>query len=468
MEDSMATGGPTADGTRAARSDPRPALALVPLSCAMAAAAFACLLSWLWKAPCAVPDPFAQFAGRSWVSACYNDTVLLYEGRQLDQGVFPYQPTDGTHRAMEYPVLTGIWMWLVARLSKGVEAIGDGLSGMSSDLAVYFAVGSVLLAAWYLLAVVFTSALCRRRPWDVMIMCASPLLITHALTNWDAIPIALTAGAMLAWARQRPILAGVLMGLGAAAKLYPILLLGPLLVLCLRSGTMPSWFRAAAGAAAAWLAVNLPILVLYPSGWYEFVRLNSTRPPEWDTWYFIVTALTGRNVPAVNQLSLVLFLLACGAIGWFALATRRRPRVAQLAFLVVCAFLLTNKVWSPQYSLWLLPLLVLALPRWVPVLLWQLAEVAVWVLLTPHLGPLNELATSIYPFIAAAIIRDVLLVYLVFLVVRDILRPARDLVRQSGDDDPAGGVLDRSADAWMAPPIGMLFGGRRAQGRSSH
>ena len=35
-----------------------------------------------------------------------------------------------------------------------------------------------------------------------------------------------------------------------------------------------------------------------------------------------------------------------------------------MAFLVVAAFLMTNKVYSPQYVLWLLPLMILARPKW--------------------------------------------------------------------------------------------------------
>ena len=42
------------------------------------------------------------------------------------------------------------------------------------------------------------------------------------------------------------------------------------------------------------------------------------------------------------------------------------------------AFLLTTKVWSPQYSLWLVPLLALARPRWRLTLVWQFSEIAVW------------------------------------------------------------------------------------------
>ena len=59
---------------------------------------------------------------------------------------------------------------------------------------------------------------------------------------------------MLAWARERPVAAGVLIGLAAATKFYPLFVLGPLLVLCLRAGRMRefwatlSWRRCAGGA----------------------------------------------------------------------------------------------------------------------------------------------------------------------------------------------------------------------------
>lgn len=66
---------------------------------------------------------------------------------------------------------------------------------------------------------------------------------------------------------------------------------------------------------------------------------------------------------AVNTVSLALFLLACAAIALLALAAPRRPRLPQLCFLFVAAFLLINKVWSPQYVIWLAPLVVLARPR---------------------------------------------------------------------------------------------------------
>ena len=92
---------------------------------------------------------------------------------------------------------------------------------------------------------------------------------------------------------------------------------------------------------------------------------------------------------------------------------------------MIAAFLLTNKVWSPQYSLWLLPLAVLALPRWRPLLLWQASEAVVWVLLMLSFAGVANKGLSIYPFINAALLRDAMVLILVYLVIRDILRPER-------------------------------------------
>ena len=220
---------------------------------------------------------------------------------------------------------------------------------------------------------------------DAALVAASPLVVVHAFTNFDALATAFAAGGLLAWGRKKPVLAGVLLGLGGAAKLYPLLLLGPLLVLCWRAGKMREWGVTACAAVAAWLAVNLPIAILFPSGWYEFMRLNSTRGADPDSIYNVVASFTGwagfdgvqyaGDTPIVlNAVTFVLFGLVCAAIAYIALNAPTRPRLAQLAFLVVAGFLLTNKVWSPQYSLWLVPLAVLALPHRRILLAWMAVD----------------------------------------------------------------------------------------------
>lgn len=453
---------------------------ITPLRVCLLMAIVILIGGWLFKAACIQTGPdgnLDQGGQRPWITACYTDVVPLYGSHELDIGALPYKASwldNGQVRYMEYPVLTGFWMYLVSGLSHGYVAVAKatGVLPVPLDVGAYFTIGAIALGLLYLWAVASTARIARRRIWDTALMCLSPLLIVHAFTNWDLIPIALTAAAMLAWVRNKPVLAGVLFGLGTAAKLYPVLLLGPLLILCLRAGKMREWTRTAVATAAVWLVVNVPVMLAFPAGWYEFIRLNSERPPEYDSWYFIYATLTGSTIwdkapgasspSLVNLLSLVLFALACLVIGWFGLSVQRRPRFAQLAFLVIAAFLLTNKVWSPQYSLWLLPLAVLALPRWRPLLFWQASEVIVWVLLMLSFAGVANKGLSIYPFINAALVRDALVLVLVYLVVRDIIRPEQDLVRMAGDDDPSGGVLENAPDRFTVPSLPALWARRRA------
>jgi uncharacterized membrane protein len=108
-----------------------------------------------------------------------------------------------------------------------------------------------------------------------------------------------------------------------------------------------------------------------------------------------------------------------------------------VGFLVVAAFLLLNKVWSPQYSLWLVPLAVLALPRWRLLLAWMTLDALVWVpRMFYYVGPS---ARGLPPdwFLGAVVARDLIVVALMVLVVRSVLRPATDPVRTAGrDHDP--------------------------------
>ena len=76
---------------------------------------------------------------------------------------------------------------------------------------------------------------------------------------------------------------------------------------------------------------------------------------------------------------MVLMALGCAGIAVLALWAPRRPRLAQLALLVVALFVLTNKVYSPQYVLWLIPLAALARPKWRDFLIWQACEVVYFI-----------------------------------------------------------------------------------------
>lgn len=146
-------------------------------------------------------------------------------------------------------------------------------------------------------------------------------------------------------------------------------------------------------------------------------------------------------------------IVGCGALGLLTLYAPRRPRFAQLAFLVVALFILTNKVYSPQYVLWLTPLAALARPRWRDFLIWQACEVmyflGIWMYLAYTGSGDKHQGLPPEGYQLAIVLHLVGTLYLCAVVVRDILMPERDVVRRDGDDDPSGGVLDRSPDVFV-------------------
>lgn len=460
---------------------------LTPLRVMFLIALVLLALGWSTKAAClqstGTGAPNQRVANwenqRAYYELCYSDTVPLYGAELLSQGKFPYKSSwlevdsagrpqaqyDGSPavRYMEYPVLTGVYQYLSMSLAKTytlvATATGWPVLGGVAEVVMFFNIAAFGLALGWLATVWATAMLAGRRIWDAALVAASPILIFQAFTNFDALATALAAGGMLAWARRRPVLAGVLLGLGISAKLYPVLLLIPLLLLGIRSGRVAPVLRTAAVAAATWVAVNLPVLLLYPRGWSEFFRLNTRRAADMDSLYNVVRSFTGwpgfdpdlgfwQPPLVLNIVVAVLFTACCAGIGYIALTAPRRPRVAQIAFLVVAAFLLTNKVWSPQFSLWLVPLAVLALPHRRILLAWMTIDALVWVPRMLFLYGEQNKGLPEQWFTATVLLRDLAVLALALLVIRQIYRPAEDLVRRFGVDDPAGGVFDRAPDAF--------------------
>ncbi len=414
---------------------------------------------------------------RAYYELCYSDTVPLYTAELLNLGKFPYKSSwierdaagepktqfDGNIavRYMEYPVLTGLYQYASMAVAKSYTALSKLVSvPLLAEVVMFFNIAAFGLALAWLATVWATSRLAGpRRVWDAALVAASPIVIFQIFTNFDALATAFATGALLAWARRKPVLAGVLVGVGVAAKLYPLLLLIPLALLAVRTGRLREVGKTTIATVVTWVVVNLPIMVLYPRGWSEFFRLNTRRGDDMDSIYNVVKSFTGwrgfdpdlgmwEPPTVLNAVTAVLFVSCCIAITYIVLTAKQRPRLAQVAFLVVAAFLLTNKVWSPQFSLWLVPLAVLALPHRRILLAWMTIDALVWIPRMLYLYGAQNKGLPEQPFTLVVVLRDLAVIGLCALVIHQIYRPEKDLVRFGGEvDDPAGGVFDGALDA---------------------
>ena len=197
------------------------AVTLGGTSVLIAASVLAMVLAFAEKVPCR--SGAWNYYTKQFQDACYTDIYPLYYNEGLANGQVPYR-----EHHVEYPVLIGGAMQAAAWLVRNVDVAIRGRE--------FYDVTVVLLAACAVAAVLATAyAAGPERRWQALLVALSPALILNAFVNWDLIAMALTALGIAAWAARRPAWAGVLLGLGVATKFYPLVVLGALLLLCLRA-----------------------------------------------------------------------------------------------------------------------------------------------------------------------------------------------------------------------------------------
>ena len=444
---SASVGGPSGE-----HADRHPWWTPVRVILALTAICFA--LGMVQKAPCY--DAQWTNSQSRYAEMCYSDLPYLYVGRGFAELDWPYSSSIAVrdrYDVMEYPVGISYYAYAAAEVThwlsgspnlapRGAMSQGQLYADHSvlRETLLFTAVNAVGFAACALLAAWFLAGVHRRRPWDAAIFALSPVLLFEGLINWDLLAVACVAGALWAHSRDRPVLTGVMLGLGTALKLYPLFLFGALLVVWGRERCWRDLGLAAAAGAGTWVVANAPAFLSGPHQWYVFWTFNDHRGADLGSWWLVAQQMSGHTfgVHTINVVSWLVFGLWCAGVAALGYLAPQTPRLTQLGFLVVVGFLLVNKVYSPQYALWLLPLAVMARPRWRDQLIWQCGEIfyfsSVWWYLGNYLEPSGGGNAGFY-WLAVGL-RIAAQLYLAVVVVRDILMPEHDVVR-TGRPTPA-------------------------------
>ena len=311
----------------------------------------------------------AGFGGREFSHLCYNDIQPLYGIRGVADGVFPY--VDGeladselAGGAIEYPVLTGVFMW----------ASGLPVSTVNS----YLVISAVLLAPFALLT---TWLLWRIAGFRALLWAAAPAIVLYAFHNWDLLVVAAVAGGLFAWWSGRPVWAAVAFGVGGALKMYPLMFLGPLALEFLWRKDVRGAIKVVIAGAGTWLAANLPFMIANFDGWYATYGFHRQRVANFDSiWQFGWPNWTAGHTNLVTTSLLLGSFALILATSWLVGARRSGTYpFLQTSASLLAAFLLFNKVHSPQYTLWLLPFFVVLRVHVGWWLAYALADLAVYV-----------------------------------------------------------------------------------------
>lgn len=300
-------------------------------------------------------------------------SIYYQDSRQLWNGRVPYRDF-----ALEYPPLA-LLPFALPRLATFGQPIN--FIGYVWLFLIENAIFSTLIA----LTIAQIRGLWAAGPalalYTLLVAVSAPLLPWR----YDLFPALLTVLALLCVLRQRPGWAGIWLGLGVAAKLYPVVLLLVFGAYYLAEKNRPALLRLALGSAGALAATLLPFVLIAPGPLLSFLRYHQLRGLQLESLpagVIVLAHVLGRIpaqlafnygalhvdsppagavlrwLPVVVAATFAVMLAGCWACFREEQAADGRVTSESLiayAVAALLAFIVTNKVFSPQYVIWLLP-----------------------------------------------------------------------------------------------------------------
>jgi uncharacterized membrane protein len=278
----------------------------------------------------------------SFKNLAYSDVVKLYETRYLFLHLIPY-----IHNRIEYPVITGIFMSLAA--------LGHGIKS-------YFFITFII---FWLIAILVYFVMERLVPEQAIFFAVLPLLMVYGLLNWDVLGIGFMVVAWYLYQRHHYTASAVVFCFGVFAKLFPVFFLPFIIAELVRKRELQTLWRMVGAFFATTLIINVPFAVGNFKNWSYFFTYNAGRGLGADI--YANEWIHGITTAEANLFSLIVVVLTVLYLMW---QVYRGARVIDATALSFTVFLFVNKVYSPQYTLWVFVLAILAeWPIWTYIVL---------------------------------------------------------------------------------------------------
>jgi len=279
------------------------------------------------------------------------DRLSYYEkGHAISSGQTPYRDF-----ASEYPQVSTYLFYVPFLIRAGIDA--HQFNVIFSGLMAAFALGSIVLLG---------NLLGNGRRKALLLLLPACLYFTF--NRFDVIPCFVGLAALWLLARNRLSLSGFALGVGFLTKWYLALLLPIFLVYAARSNRKAAWWMCGVFLVTV-AAILLPTFVaggldalLSP---YLF-HLN--RPMNQESLPYLLNILFERffQVDFSRSSAMLVFLVLQFSMVPVCIGAKidSIEKVMKWSALTVLVFLLFAKFYSPQWILWVAPLLILATRGW--------------------------------------------------------------------------------------------------------
>jgi hypothetical protein len=212
----------------------------------------------------------------------------------------------------------------------------------------------------------------------VAFVALSPLLIgSLLLSRYDLWPTALATGALVACLRDRYVLGFAALAAAFAAKLFALVLLPLAIVWTLRRAGARALGRGLASFALVVAAAFGPFAVLAPHGLWLSLSDQASRAIQIESFVGagimtfahpqVIVSLGSVSVAGYHRTAILASVLEAAVLLalWVAFTRGKSEpdRLVRYGAACICAFIVLGKVLSPQYLIWLVPLVPLVRGR---------------------------------------------------------------------------------------------------------
>ncbi len=302
-----------------------------------------------------------------YIHACYSDLPSLFGERGMVNNEWPYASDS---KAVEYPVITGLVMYATSFLAHSPVS--------------YFNLNVIFLALLFIGIVLLIK---RIKPEFAYLVPVAPAMIASLYINWDLWAIATMLLAIYWFDQRKYQLSAIAISISISTKFLSVFLLLPIAFILWRQNKVKALIKYLLTTSLIWIAINAPIALTTPTGWWRFYKLNMERQADWGSLWLALSQL-GIKLTNLNYLSILVLLIGFTSFVIFLFELKATPTLASVSFIVLAVVMIASKVYSPQYILWLTPLAAIAIHKkdlhafWI----WQIAETMYHIAIWQHLA----------------------------------------------------------------------------------